>query len=58
MVLRDPYSAFILRHCRKNGKTVNLKACVADFKAFLEHQAEFMIDAQMEDAPRPACFGF
>lgn len=53
-VLRDPYSAFILRHSDAEG-THDREGCIKDFDTFIEKQAAMMAEAPSR---RPACFGF
>ena len=57
-VLRDLYSAFLLKHSYKNGLRPKRKECVSDFKVFLKRQETYITEAKKSNVPRLACVGF
>ena len=67
-VLRDPYSAFVLRWAVAGAgspadgpprpDTPDRGAMAENFTAFLEAQTEMMLDVMEMYPGRPACFGF
>jgi len=57
-VYRDPYSAFIIKHCLPDRASPDRDAMVKDFKNFLEKQSAMVETAKLKYPGRPACFGF
>ena len=57
-VQRDLYSGFIIKHVMEDNKTVDRKACIRDFEAFLKAQDKCIANIKAPGNTYPACFGF
>ena len=57
-VQRDLYSGFLLKHIRKDNRTINRDGCISDFEAFLKAQEQCIVDIKASGKSYPACFGF
>ena len=57
-VQRDLYSGFIIKHVMEDNRTVDRKACIRDFEAFLAAQDKCIADIKASGNTYPACFGF
>ena len=57
-VQRDLYSGFIIKHVMEDNRTVDRKACIRDFEAFLKAQDKCIADIKASGNTYPACFGF
>ena len=57
-VQRDLYSGFVIKHVMEDNRTVDRKACIRDFEAFLAAQDKCIADMKASGKTYPACFGF
>ena len=57
-VQRDLYSGFVIKHVMKDNRTVDRKACIKDFEAFLKAQEKCISGIKASGNTYPACFGF
>ena len=57
-VQRDLYSGFVIKHVMEDNKTVDRKACIKDFEAFLKAQDKCIAGIKASGNTYPACFGF
>ena len=57
-VQRDLYSGFVIKHVMEDNKTVDRKACIRDFEAFLKAQDKCIAGIKASGNTYPACFGF
>ena len=57
-VQRDLYSGFIIKHVMEDNRTVDRKACIRDFEAFLKAHDKRIADIKASGNTYPACFGF
>ena len=54
----DLYSGFVIKHVMEDNRTVDRKACIRDFEAFLAAQDKCIADMKASGKTYPACFGF
>ena len=57
-VQRDLYSGFVIKHVMEDNRTVDRKACIRDFEAFLKAQDKCISGIKASGVTYPACFGF
>ena len=57
-VQRDLYSGFVIKHVMEDNRTVDRKACIRDFEAFLKAQDKCISGIKTSGNTYPACFGF
>ena len=57
-VQRDLYSGFVIKHVMEDNRTVDRKACIRDFEAFLKAQDKCISGIKASGNTYPACFGF
>ena len=57
-VQRDLYSGFVIKHVMEDNRTVDRKACIRDFEAFLKAQDKCISGIKSSGNTYPACFGF
>ncbi len=58
MVLRDPYSTFIIKNSNNDHNAPDRDKCIRNFEDFLNKQKEMIGYMTSNNVPRPACFGF
>ena len=57
-VQRDLYSGFVIKHVMEDNRTVDRKACIRDFEAFLKAQDKCISGIKASGDTYPVCFGF